>query len=427
MVVVEDWDNQYCDENSTIYKVFVQNIQKVYEEAGANGDLSNIYQRFEVKAVTPENNPDACASSPTTKRKSRSSSRRAQSWTKRVSQTPRTRRPKTDDNLLVKGYVVLRETSSYTNDAGDKFKDALVTVVENSTIMDQVNLTITDSSTIIVDGARLILCGNDLSCTNKTECINTYFPETNETKGVCRCSLGLVDFSPNPEVPGEVCVQGCSKNFCVHGKCQLNDRIFTRSCSCSTWYFTGEKCTRDMRIVIGMSAAVLVIGILLAGLLLYRRRREQQQTLAARESADPPHLPEGQVNEAYWTLRRDDDWTLSRDDDWTFRRDDDLERDDKGYAWAEAANVAAFERQRPWQDRLLEIIGDEDPQMPSGGPAMLPRLGIRRASADTEPRVLQALDLQGWERDRPRSAFISLRPGIPYGSLEDLYRGDDGY
>ncbi|XP_042858148.1 uncharacterized protein LOC122244334 [Penaeus japonicus] len=174
-----------------------------------------------------------------------------------------------------------------------------------------------------------------------------------------------------------------------------------------------------MRIVIGMSAAVLVIGILLAGLLLYRRRREPQQTLAARESADPPHLPEGQVNEAYWTLRRDDDWML--------RRDDDLERDDEGYAWAAAANVAAFDRQRPWQERLLEIIGDEDPQMPSGGPAMLPRLGIRRASADTEPRVLQALDLQGWERDRPRSAFISLRPGIPYGSLEDLYRGPDGY
>lgn len=51
-----------------------------------------------------------------------------------------------------------------------------------------------------------------------------------------------------------------------------------------------------------------------------------------RESAIPPPV-RGQVNEGYWTLRRDDAFV----------------REDEGYAWAAAANVSAFERERPWQ------------------------------------------------------------------------------
>ncbi|XP_037798103.1 uncharacterized protein LOC119593194 [Penaeus monodon] len=150
-----------------------------------------------------------------------------------------------------------------------------------------------------------------------------------------------------------------------------------------------------------MCATALVIGILLAAFLLYRRRIVPQQ--AGRESTLVPQL-RGQVNEGYWTPK----W------------DDAFEREDEAYMWAATANVAAFERQRPWQERLFEIVGDENPQMPSDGPVLLPRLSIRQSIND-QLRTLQALNLQGWERERPHPPMISPRQGIRHGSLEELY------
>lgn len=404
MAVEEVWDVNYCDRNSTLFGTFVENINTVYNAAGTSGNFSDIYQRFEVESIAPVSDPSAC--SPATRR--RTSSRKTQTHSaKKALLVSRTQTPKKDETLLVKGKVILRETPSYTQDVGQKFQDALVTVVGNDIIMDQVNITI-NSSVIKVEGARMLLCGTDKSCNaNSSECINLFLPEKNETKGVCRCLEGLVDMSPSKQEPGEICVQGCNSDFCVHGMCLMDERTFQLSCSCSDWYFTGTKCTWDMRIVIGMCVGALVIGILLAALLLYRKRTNRRAPKPeGRESAIPPPA-RGQVNEGYWTLRRDDAFV----------------REDEGYAWAAAANVSAFERERPWQERLLEIVGEENPQMPSDAPVLLPRLSIRRPDSINErARAMRALDLQGWESEEPRPGFISLRPGIRYGSSQDLYR-----
>lgn len=76
----------------------------------------------------------------------------------------------------------------------------------------------------------------------------------------------------------------------------------------------------------------------------------------------------------------------------------------------------------------MEIVGEENPQMPSDAPVLLPRLSIRRPDSINERgRAMRALDLQGWESEEPRPGFISLRPGIRYGSSQDLYRGERRY
>ncbi|KAK8725665.1 hypothetical protein OTU49_010678, partial [Cherax quadricarinatus] len=206
--------------------------------------------------------------------------------------------------LMVSGEVVLRKTDEYDSDSNDQLQEAIIAVLSNTTIAEKLDLDVVD---VVVDDLESKLCDSGVNCTNTyASCIDEWDTALNVSEGRCRCKQSYVDLSPNNETnPGEICVMPCSPSFCYKGgQCELDNIYFTRSCSCNEWYYKGQKCSTDLRAVIGSVVSVLIIAVVLVGALIIYRRRSRNWNLDEGSPAYPDSEIDGVYNGGYWTLSR---------------------------------------------------------------------------------------------------------------------------
>ncbi|KAG7164325.1 LWamide neuropeptides-like 1 [Homarus americanus] len=216
--------------------------------------------------------------------------------------------------LVVQGQVTFRRTESYNSTTNKQLQDALVYVVVNTSVSQDLDLYIyTDS--IEVDDVKskpcgVVVCSNPLAtCVNKTDPIL-------KVKGYCQCNPGYKDFSPNNvSFPGEICITPCASNYCANGgQCAQESPFYDPFCKCSHWYFTKEKCSLDLRMVIGIVVSAVIIIALLVATFIYRRRQTACETLSSDTRSDAEFYTSGNYNDAYWTLTRNPEVLQAGDD-----------------------------------------------------------------------------------------------------------------
>lgn len=323
------WDEAYCNSSTVEYNNLLTSVQKLYLTAATEGEMLDEYQNFTEMVVYPEGDPEACdaarkrrqaesvGAAPTAPANSQRYSTRLRRNTPKRWRAPGAVQAKavTSDRLVVTGKVVLRKTDNYNATSNEQLQEAIIAVINDNNTDTDLEV---DPDTVKVDSVEPKFCNVDVFCPSQNAfCVNTTDPELNVIQGRCQCLSSYQDFSPNNETnPGEICIKVCDSSFCSKGgECKMDYDFYTRSCSCLDWYYKGEKCSTDLRIVIGSVVSVVVVaGVLLATLFYtrwYRRRsREDAQT-----SADTVSSREGEHNEGYSTLPRNAEVTQEGSDD----------------------------------------------------------------------------------------------------------------
>ncbi|XP_042230268.1 uncharacterized protein LOC121871823 [Homarus americanus] len=265
------WDNNYCHRNSAVFLELLNMLTKLYLAAAQEANLDS-FQRCEIVSVAGLGTGEVCSATLKVKRDVKTlPNGTAGRWV--VNDAGEEERK--IDGLMIKNNVIMRDTDTYTKDTAHRMKRSLVKVVEDKEFTQELGLEI-PSEKIDFEGPTPNLCGSRVVCLSpQATCRDVKDPELEIQEGQCFCNTGLEDFSPQGST-GEVCASPCLENFCGYGGYCQHTYTYELECKCSSWYYSGEKCTYDMRVVIGVVASVLSIVLVLAGAALYWRRRRRR-------------------------------------------------------------------------------------------------------------------------------------------------------